>query len=462
KNTVTGISLERVEEERLRKENVINDFNTPSHTFVWDWPGTEDNRNGKVDTRLQSKFFQDISSGCNNFLEMDYRPYRPYSISLPSITEIESKWLHWQQSFGGLTGNPIQTRIVHFYPLNYLEGYKNLQVDLTLSQMQAEESFWNLALVIKTNRDGDSASSTHYHYLSLDRCAVRVFLKGVNGKRITRWVHMNCSRLVMTSETPESVVLATFKNPCFISDDVLKELRSDVMGLPTDEFGEIEIHGRLKVCCWHIPSPYVSVDYNNCQINEGFENWFDQDLSLTIRPKMFSNSFNLFSEVGSEDADIKFVMEYDSTKILTAHSFVLAAQSPVLRKMLTIDMVEKRIGVITITDASYSSFELFLNLLYGSKTIDDLLQLPASEVLKILALAHKYQVDYLLRISCMVIMTYENEDLEKGEIRGMYHAGSLFHLPDLEYRAFQWLKWWRDLAHGEGWKETSLKGNRSD
>ncbi|CAG7828330.1 unnamed protein product, partial [Allacma fusca] len=132
-----------------------------------------------------------------------------------------------------------------------------------------------------------------------------------------------------------------------------------------------------------------------------FENWFGQDLSLTIRPKKFSNSFNDFVTIDSQsvDADIKFVMEYDSTKILTAHSFVLAAQSPVLRKMLTIDMVEKRKGVITITDASYSSFELFLNLLYGSTTGDDLMKLSARDILELLPLAHKYQVDYLMRIS---------------------------------------------------------------
>ncbi|CAG7821275.1 unnamed protein product [Allacma fusca] len=347
-----------------------------------------------------------------------------------STSEIDSKsgisstaannWLHWQQSFGGLNGNSILTRIVHSYPLKYSEGYKNLWVDLTLSKKQTEDSFWNLALLFASNRHGNSDSSTHYHYLSLDRCAVRVFLKGTNGKHFTRWVHVNCTRLVMACETPESVVLATFKDPCFISDDLLKELRSDAISLPTDEFGEIEIHGRLKIWCCHLS--YNRVDYNNCKINEGFENWFGQDLSLTIRPKMFSNSFNDSVTIDSQsvDADIKFVMEYDSNKKLTAHSFVLAAQSPVLRKMLTIDMVEKR---------------------------------KARDILELLPLAHKYQVDYLMRISCMIIMTYENEDLDVGEIRNMYHAGCLFHLLDLEQRAFQWLKWRRGAAQGEGYKE---------
>ncbi|CAG7824312.1 unnamed protein product, partial [Allacma fusca] len=123
-------------------------------------------------------------------------------------------------------------------------------------------------------------------------------------------------------------------------------------------------------------------------------------------------------------------------------------QSPVLRKMLTIDMAEKRSGVITITDASYDSLELFLKLLYGSKTPHDLLQLPASDVLKILALAHKYRVVFLMRISCIVIMTYENEVMNVQQIQEMYHAGRLFDIPDLEQRAFQWLKWRRGSAQG--------------
>ncbi|CAG7824065.1 unnamed protein product, partial [Allacma fusca] len=106
-------------------------------------------------------------------------------------------------------------------------------------------------------------------------------------------------------------------------------------------------------------------------------------------------------------------------------------QSLVFRKMLTIDMVEKSNGVITITDASYSSLELFLNLLYGREPAESLMKLPAGDALKILALANKYQVDYVVSISCMAIMTYENEDLNIGEIRKIYHAGGLFQLPDL-------------------------------
>ncbi|CAG7825347.1 unnamed protein product, partial [Allacma fusca] len=369
----------------------------------------------------------------------------------PKITELDSKWLHWHQSIVGLNGTTIQARILHSFPLNYSESYKSLLVDLTLRQKCTEDPFWKLTIFFESLHRGNSKNRAHYHYFLLDRCAIRIFFKGANGKRITRWVHMNSKALLMTTEMQESVNLATFEDPYFISDDALDDLRTEASPTSTAEL-EVEIHGRLKICCFNSPHSFPGVP-NNCEFTEGFGKWVGQDLSLAKRPKLSSNSFNNFVTVGPEDADIKFVMTYDSTKILPAHSFLLAAQSPVLRKMLSMEMVEKSKGVITVSDTPYTSVELFLNLLYGRETAEDLMKLPAGDALNILSLANKYQVDYLVRISCMAILTFENEDLNVEEIQQMYHAGSLFDIPDLEHRGFQWLKWRRDTA--QGYKEVT-------
>ncbi|CAG7717245.1 unnamed protein product [Allacma fusca] len=365
-------------------------------------------------------------------------------MSIGRTEVIDTKWLHWHQTIGPLT-HGVSTKILHNFNLNHLEGYKGLHFNLTLNPLETGDPFEKLLILFGSSRQNTSTKSNHYHFFSLDRCAVRIFLKGHAKEQITKWVHVESEKPVITNEMPESMILARFEDPYFIPAIELKQLKvGNQDGVsPTVDFGEIEIRGRLKLCCY---KNFSRNAYQECKFNEGFEKWLRQDLSLSLLPKFSGNSFNNFVTIGSEGADIKIAVKNDAGSTFSVHSFVLSAQSPVFRKMLSIDMVEKSKGVITIVDASYNTLELFVQLLYGSKTSDELLTLPAAEVSEILSLAHRYQVGYLVRDCCMAIMTYGDEDLNLESIKQICQAGTIYVFPDFEYRTFQWLKCQRRTA----------------
>ncbi|CAG7728053.1 unnamed protein product, partial [Allacma fusca] len=161
-------------------------------------------------------------------------------------------WLNWHQSFGGSNGYRIGTSIRHTMDLNHHVGFKNLVFDLSLNRINKEDPFQKLVIIFRCYREGicGDEKSSHYHYLQLDRCAVRISLKGPNVQDITRWVHIDCKKVTVAKDMAASMILATYEDPYFISEDALKGLRGDGVILPTEELGEIEICGHLEICCY--------------------------------------------------------------------------------------------------------------------------------------------------------------------------------------------------------------------
>ncbi|CAG7733087.1 unnamed protein product [Allacma fusca] len=100
---------------------------------------------------------------------------------------LDSQWLNWHQSFGGSNGR-IGTSIRHTMDLNHPVGFKNLVFDFSLNRITNEDPFRKLVIIFQSFREGNCGDekSSHYHYLKLDRCAVRVSLKGPNVQDITR------------------------------------------------------------------------------------------------------------------------------------------------------------------------------------------------------------------------------------------------------------------------------------
>lgn len=93
-----------------------------------------------------------------------------------------------------------------------------------------------------------------------------------------------------------------------------------------------------------------------------------------------------------------------------AHKAVLAARSPVLKSMLSADMLEKKKSRIVMTDVSASAWRQFQNFLYSNST-DMTTDWDFAFLEEMLMLSDKYQINSLKKIveeAIVCRMNYEN------------------------------------------------------
>lgn len=124
----------------------------------------------------------------------------------------------------------------------------------------------------------------------------------------------------------------------------------------------------------------LSFDKNNTtqQIHYSMKNPLNYVITVTNKtpPEALPSPYNYLPNVNGlsedfgklfkdEDAkDVTFIVEMKEIK---AHKFVLAARSPVFKKMFEIDMQEKSSSEIKITDVEFETLVAFLEYVYSDK-----------------------------------------------------------------------------------------------
>lgn len=92
-----------------------------------------------------------------------------------------------------------------------------------------------------------------------------------------------------------------------------------------------------------------------------------------------------------EFKDVKFIV---NQKEIPAHKVVLAARSPVFKKMFITNMTEAQTNHVVITDISHDIFEEMLFFIYTGKTSEKF----SMFAIELLAAAHKYQIENLKKL----------------------------------------------------------------
>ncbi|KAL5200829.1 hypothetical protein ABZP36_035183 [Zizania latifolia] len=110
---------------------------------------------------------------------------------------------------------------------------------------------------------------------------------------------------------------------------------------------------------------------------------------------------------------------------IRAHRAVLAARSPVFMRMFTVDLKEKLLSTVDITDMSLEGCRAFIGYLYNSNSDDETL----AHVDELLAASHKYDVKDL-RTVCETIMAEETDTEKLLERLQMAH---FYQLPELKW-----------------------------
>lgn len=107
--------------------------------------------------------------------------------------------------------------------------------------------------------------------------------------------------------------------------------------------------------------------------------------------------------LGNLSDDLKAALACEELKDVTflfgkqeikAHKVVLAARSPVFRKMFATNMKESKSNEVVISDISYDTFEEMLFFIYSGKVTSDFPTL----VMDLFAASHKYQVEDLKKL----------------------------------------------------------------
>lgn len=121
---------------------------------------------------------------------------------------------------------------------------------------------------------------------------------------------------------------------------------------------------------------------------------FSSALGICKLPKRYldykSSFIDDFSQLLNDETHKDVTFKVGESKI-NAHKLVLSTRSSVLNNMLTIDMEEKRSGVIEIEDASFEAFSAFLEFIYGEKYERG----DMADESELLYLADKYNVQNL-------------------------------------------------------------------
>ncbi|CAM6108163.1 unnamed protein product [Calypogeia fissa] len=91
----------------------------------------------------------------------------------------------------------------------------------------------------------------------------------------------------------------------------------------------------------------------------------------------------------SEDGHVTFVVK--NGNVIKAHPFILASKSPVFKKMLGADMIERNSSKIQVEDISAPVLRSLINYLYTAE-INFTDEVTAAELFKV---AHKYDIPEL-------------------------------------------------------------------
>lgn len=89
--------------------------------------------------------------------------------------------------------------------------------------------------------------------------------------------------------------------------------------------------------------------------------------------------------------DVKFQID---GKLLKAHKSVLAARSPVFKKMFLTNMKESKSNEVVISDISHDTFDEMLFFIYTGKVSSNF----HIVVMELFAASHKYQIESLRKV----------------------------------------------------------------
>lgn len=95
-----------------------------------------------------------------------------------------------------------------------------------------------------------------------------------------------------------------------------------------------------------------------------------------------------------KSVELKDVTFFIGEKRLKAHKVVLAARSPVFKRMFSTEMQELRTNKVVVSDINCDTFKEMLHFIYTGKVTDNF----ETVVMELYAASHKYQLDDLKSI----------------------------------------------------------------
>lgn len=156
-----------------------------------------------------------------------------------------------------------------------------------------------------------------------------------------------------------------------------------------------------------------------------------KDLTI-IRNEMLSELSNDFM-LALEGDDLKDVIFKVEKRTFSAHKAILAARSPVFKKMFISKMKESKENVVVIPDMSQDTFEEMLHFIYSGTVTSNF---PVV-VLELFEAAHKYQIDGLVRVCETEI--YQN--LTEDNAAAVHNISKMYDVSDaLKNEAFKLFK----------------------
>nr|XP_042912821.1 TD and POZ domain-containing protein 4-like [Parasteatoda tepidariorum] len=185
--------------------------------------------------------------------------------------------------------------------------------------------------------------------------------------------------------------------------------------------------------CFHLPYSFTLVcfittsDGNSDSIAENGK-LEDSSPSLKASPLTLQKDLKKML-LNDKHSDVKLKTR---DKIIAAHKCLLSARSPVFATMFNQDMLETQTGVVDTLDVESYTLQSFLEFLY-TDTITDA---DCEEVLKLMLVADKYQVDNL-KERCSQILTAK---LSVGNICHVISVAERVNQPVLKLSAFDFIR----------------------
>lgn len=133
---------------------------------------------------------------------------------------------------------------------------------------------------------------------------------------------------------------------------------------------------------------------------------------------------------GDELKDVSFKVE---GKIVKAHKAILAARSPVFKKMFTLKMKETKENVVEVTDIKHDTLEEMLHFIYTG-SVSELFPIV---VLELFEAAHKYQIECLIKV-CEIEM---HQNLTEENAAAIHELSKIYDIDEgLKHEAFKLFK----------------------
>ncbi|XP_015903519.1 uncharacterized protein [Parasteatoda tepidariorum] len=154
--------------------------------------------------------------------------------------------------------------------------------------------------------------------------------------------------------------------------------------------------------CFHLPYSFTLVcsittsDGNSDSIADSGKQ-DDSSPSLKASPLTLQKDLKKML-LNDKHSDVKLKTR---DKIIAAHKCLLSARSPVFATMFDQDMLETQTGVVNIPDVESDTLQSFLEFLYT----DTITNTDYEKLLKLMFVAEKYQVDYLMKRCSLILMS---------------------------------------------------------